>query len=281
MMRLRVCLLVILLLSPILLGAPEPGDVVVSSESKTSPARFAGVRKYLVEKKCLEASGALAALAERGTDLTPLPGGRYLQTRLEAQRMLSRLPKKTLEVHRRRAEPQAKRLLDQAIEESDPALLLRVVEESFCTRAAMSALARLGDLAFERGRFVEAELWWRTLSPLGGRTDNDDLVYPDPPPDVAARVQAKQLLARLFAGRPSFAADLLVYRRMHPKAEGSLAGRKGLFADIVEAVAKERADRPAPQAGDWTTFAGSITRQRIVPAGERFLDQVSALARGG
>src|SRR5207247_2336001 len=98
-------------------------------------------------------------------------------------------------------------------------------------------------LAFERGRFQEAEGWWRLITPLD-REDRDRLAYPDPPPARAARVRAKQLLARLFAGRAGFERDLAAFRKSDAKAGGNLAGRKGLYADVVEAVEK-RAEKVA------------------------------------
>src|SRR5438093_1486788 len=76
-----------------------------------------------------------------------------------------------------------------------------VADEAFCSRPAERALDLLGDLAFERGDFDEAESWWRLLVPPAGVKPDakDDLAYPDPRGDRAL-IRAKQFLARLFRG---------------------------------------------------------------------------------
>ena len=87
--------------------------------------------------------------------------------------------------------------------------------------AAEKALDALGDLAFERGDFVEAESWWRLLLP---EPSANEPRYPRPTMDPA-RLQAKLLLARLFRdGAAAMTADLQAYHQDHGKAEGTLAG---------------------------------------------------------
>lgn len=279
-MRLVVASLFCLLAWPLAV-ADERSDVAVSGESRNAATRLAEAGKLIRQKKWPEATTLLQSLTDSGAELAPLADGRLVQARLEAQRLLTQLPPEALKDYRRRAEAQAARLLKQGIDDSDPAPLLRVVEEAFCTAAALTALDRLGDLAFERGRFAEAELWWSLVAPLTARAGEGELRYPDPPDDVAARAKAKQLLARLFAGRPSFEADLAAFAKAYPKVEGRLAGKKGTYAETLAAVAKERAARPAEEAGDWPTFAGDASRQKVVAAGDRLLDRLAGLARGG
>ncbi len=135
---------------------------------------------------------------------------------------------------------------------------------------------RLGDLAFERGRFDEAEYWWSILTPL--REDKGDLVYPDPETD-AARTQAKQLLAGLFRDDPGWDDALAAYRKRHPDAAGKLAGREGRYADVLKAVAAGLRRPDGSTERDWPTFGGDPGRGPLIPATSRQTDRLGALCR--
>jgi outer membrane protein assembly factor BamB len=272
-MPLRFSLL--LFLCPALLPAAEVGSAAVPGESRPAATRLGEARRHLAAKQYSDGITLLISLIDSGgNDLVVLPdSGHGVQARLLAQRELARLPAEGLAVYRKRVEAQARRLLDEGA-------LDRVVDEYFCSKAALAALDRLGDQAFERGRFAEAESWWRLVAPLE-EPEEVSLVFPDPPAAVAARARAKQLLARLFAGRSGFGRDLARFRTRHGKAAGRLAGRDGAYADILEALAKERRARPAPEAGDWTTFAGAPSRNRVVPFGPRLLDHIARLGQSG
>src|SRR5262249_21798496 len=164
--------------------------------------------------------------------------------------------------------------------------LRRIVEEAFCTRAAEKAIDLLGDLAFERGRFEEAEEWWRLLSPLpdarrDAATRGLALVYPDPTLKPA-RLQAKPLLARLFCNRAGgWAAELDAYRGRHGEAEGTLAGHKGRYADLLHTLAEERKKEGKAEPPDWPTFGGDPSRGRVIAAPDDIVDRLSALCRDG
>src|SRR3954447_26736496 len=104
-MRLFVALLMCLL--PCAAVADE-GDVAVGGESRNAATRLAEARKLMDLKKWPEATALLVSLTESGLELAPQPGGRFVQARLEAQRLLTQLPGKALEDYRRKAEPQAR-----------------------------------------------------------------------------------------------------------------------------------------------------------------------------
>src|SRR5262249_31708767 len=149
----------------------------------------------------------------------------------------------------------------------DVALLQRIVDEAFCSSAGADALDLLGDLAFERGRFDDAERWWRLLLPAPDGAS--DLHYPDPQLDLAA-VRAKLLLSRLFRNdRQGWDEELKAFRAQHPKAEGALAGRKGAYADILEALAKKPDELAVLPPDAWPTFAGSPSRSLVLAAESR------------
>src|SRR5207237_4764180 len=77
-------------------------------------------------------------------------------------------PPDALRLYRERIDLPARKRLDQARALLQPGrdarpVLRQITTDSFGSRATGPALDLLGDLAFERGRFAEAETWWRTL----------------------------------------------------------------------------------------------------------------------
>ena len=149
------------------------------------------------------------------------------------------------------------------------------MEEALCSRAAEKALDALGDLAFERGDFDEAESWWRLLLP---EPSANEPRYPRPT-IAPAHLQAKLLLARLFRdGAPAVAADLQAYHQDHGKAEGTLAGRTGTYASTLSSLAQTL--RPPQQADvPWSTFGGAPTRGLVVPAPINMTDRLGQLCQ--
>jgi outer membrane protein assembly factor BamB len=205
-------------------------------------------------------------LDEAGDDLVPIDERRSLQARWLCQRRLAALPPAARQRYRQRVEAQARRWLQEGLARRDPALLERVVEEAFCSRAAEEALDRLGDLAFERGDYERARAYWRTLArPAGSPPGDADLTYPDPTADVAL-VQAKELLARLFLGdRAGAAEELQQFRAAHPDVAGLLAGQRGRYADRLAALFAGETTQPAAavRRDDWPTLAGDPTRNAV------------------
>ncbi len=107
------------------------------------------------------------------------------------------------------------------------------------------------------------------------------LVYPDPSLDPA-RIQTKQLLARLFHGPDSeWGTELDRFRARHGKAEGVLAGRKGRYGDLLHALAQDKKKKGAKNDPDWLTFGGDPSRGRVIEAPDDILDRLSALCRVG
>ncbi len=211
---------------------------------------------------------------EFGDDLVPLDNDHSISARRLCQLRLAALPPEALRLYRDRVESQARKWFEQGKAERDPRLLRRLVDETFASRHTDRALDLLGDLAFERGRLEEAETWWNMLAPppakpnVGSRSL--DLIYSDPQIDLA-RVRAKQLLARLFAGkREHWPDELSLFRKSHANDQGDLAGQSGKYADILEGFFKradlsraveERNARPR----SWPTFAGDASHNFIAP----------------
>jgi outer membrane protein assembly factor BamB len=222
-------------------------------------------------------------LEEAGDDLAPLdpqqpshcvPVRRLCHVRLAA------MPPAARRLYRARVDDQAKQWLDEGVERRDPLPLRRLVEQAFCSRHAERALDLLGDLAFERGDFEQAERWWgmlaRPASLLKEKPPELALLFPDPQSNLAP-VRAKVILAQLYRGqREAAVAELAAFRTLHGNAEGQLAGRSGKLADILQ-DAVTHADQLAVTADDrsWPTLGGDGMRNRRFPAVPRcrFLEE--------
>lgn len=255
---------------------------VFPGDSKPTASRIAEARKRIDEGKLSEGVEELQQVLDAaGDDLTPVDAGRSVQARRLCHAVLASLPPAGLELYRQGAEPRAAKWLEQAKAERDSRWLRKIVDDAFCTRAGEEALNLLGDRAFERGDFDEAEIWWRLLlppEPDARRAADPRYGYPDAR-QTPARVEAKLVLARMLRGRDAeFHATLQAYRDRHGKAEGKLAGRTGRFADILGAFA---ADNREPRATQWTTFGGDGTRGQIVAGTPRLLDRLGQICRDG
>jgi len=275
----------------LILAVPVRGEdkqaVVFSGESRAASLRLAEARKRLDDHKWSEAIEELQTiLNSTGNDLVSIAPSHSVRAGRLCQIQLASLPAEALRLYRQRYESQAQKKLQQAQADRDIFQLRKIVEDAFCTRAAEKAIDLLGDLAFERGRFEEAEEWWRLLAPLpdarrDAATRGLALVYPDLTLNPA-RVQAKQLLARLFDDTDSqWLASLEAYEQRHPKAEGTLGGRKGRYVELLQALAEERKKQGQTDSEDWLTFAGDPSRGRPIPAPEDILDRLSALCSEG
>jgi outer membrane protein assembly factor BamB len=262
----------------------EPATAVFPGESKPTAARFAGVRKLIDAKKWPEAVEELQALlTTNGDDLVPLTPQRSVQCRRLCHFYLAGLPPEALKLYRDRADPQARKWLEQAAAARDERLLRRVADEAFCSRPGEQALDLLGDLAFERGDFAEAEHWRRLLLPPPAPAKADAprdfaLYYPDAQADPA-RTRAKILLDRLHLGVPSWEDELAAYRKDYGAAEGALAGGKGRYADLLRQAADDLKKAGATDAADWPTFGGDASRGRIAASPPRLLRRLGDLCR--
>jgi outer membrane protein assembly factor BamB len=233
----------------------------------------------------------LRILDEAGDDLVPLDAQHSLRARWLCHARLAALPAAGLRLYRERVDGQAHKWWEQASSERAVPLLRRLVEEAFCSRDGDRALDLLGDLAFEQGATTEAEYWWRMLAlpadelvgraerPAVGGQDPPALVpdprsqtpvFPDPQVDVA-RVRAKQIIARLVRGDlQGIGSAVAAYQKLHGGAKGELAGKKGLYARLLQELASRPAGlRAARDELPWSTFSGSPSREWVPPRAPR------------
>jgi outer membrane protein assembly factor BamB/tetratricopeptide (TPR) repeat protein len=188
----------------------------------------------------------------------------YLDDRRFCHRSIAHLPPEAREIYRNRVDGVAERWFRQGASQRDVGSLRRVVDLAFCSSWGDDALELLGDLAFQDGRFGEALAMYNRLV-SDHAEDPLALVHPDPTVDLA-RVAAKKLLCQAAAGeKPPGPAELDLYTRRFPGASGSLAGRKGSYAQILaECLTVDRLAAPAQPDSRWPTFAGSLRRSKVV-----------------
>src|SRR5206468_206073 len=89
------------------------------------------------------------------------------------------------------------------------------------------------------------------------------------------------ILALLFRGETDAAkAELEAFRTAHPKAEGHLAGRKGNYAEILEALAR-RPIPAEPHDDAWLTFGSDPSRSAVLPAEPSDPNRLNRLVKNG
>jgi outer membrane protein assembly factor BamB len=246
--------------------------VKLLGETETKARRLAVADKLAADGLLADAvADYVHLLNDPGDDLVPVTPLHSVQLRRLCHLRLAALPAAALALYRAQTDAQAAAWWLEAERSRDPVpVLRRLVDQAFCSRWGDKALDRLGDLAFERGRFDEAACWWRMLArsasdpPIAPPPLVQDLVFPDPQVDIA-RVRAKQVLLHLILGDDcGFDQELAAFRRAHGPAGGALGGRTGSYGETL-ATLRGRSDRAENAVADWETFAGSPARQFIAP----------------
>ncbi len=214
---------------------------------------------------------------------------------------LGKMAPEALALYRSRVDPLAQRWYDEALAARDAALLDRIVEQMFVNSVGDDALYRLGEFALERGEYTRAREYWERISPrlrspaqpqpllrtpperplwlalrgvdLASRWAELEplftqpsgsatwLAYPDTDLNLAD-VRARLVLVSIMEGSVSRAQiELDVLRRLHPEAEGQIAGGQGKYVDLLaELIAQSKLWLPPAQELGWHTFAGSESR---------------------
>jgi cellulose synthase operon protein C len=245
----------------------EAERVTVLGEAPRTARLIAEADRLAAEKRWPEAVNEyLNLLRESGDDLVRLTPDHFLAARRVCDLRLASLPLEALAIYRRAVEGRAEKLMAQGMLERP--MLAQVVEEAFCTRAAAKALDRLGDLAFERGEFDEAQQWWSTLAlPASTPKEGFMLVHPDSGLEPAY-LRAKLILARIFQGdRASAETELRQFAALHESARGHLAGRDGVYTAILRDLLSDAdALRLPPLPERWSTFGGNAARNFVPQA---------------
>lgn len=281
-------------------------DVSPRRDAVTLDVDSAAVKKLGAARDLIAAQQWRAAIemlnqiaTQHGSRLTPSGPHRYVTVATQCQLLFTNLPADGLRAYREQVDPQVQPWLREGLANHDEELLERVVHQAFASSHADDALFWLGEIAFARGEYHRARSAWESILPLSvpatPETADDArfsipdprplvLAYPDSDLDPAA-VRARLVLCSLFErdfGRA--ARELRDFSTLHPTAEGTLAGRRGVFAVILEELRRDfiRAEGPNVQAGSTSradgicgqtasgtphsTFAGTSTRQFVAPA---------------
>ena len=208
--------------------------------------RLAEVSQQLADNKPQQAADALRKLlAEAGDDLISDDARHFRTVRTAAREVLAKLPEGEQRAWRERSDMPAAALLARASAANDIESLEAVAEEHPLSASAQPALELLGELAFTRGEFRAAEVYW---SQIGGD---------------APRNSARRALAVLMQGDPVRSKKLTAeFRVAYPDAAGQFAGRSGNYAETLAQLMSVPPPVPPPIDGsaEWATFGGNAAR---------------------
>jgi outer membrane protein assembly factor BamB len=261
-------------------GAPRRifrESVSIATDSQVMK-RLGTAQDHLAEQEWGEAIPILQQVIETSGDtLLPVETGRYWNAADYCHLLISRLPAEGLDVYRDRIDPQAAEWLEQADKSLDPELFERIISVAFNSSSGDDAVWRKGSLAFEQGRYAVARQYWQLLVAPARSAQNDNqepaespfLTYPDSSFDAEV-VHARLILCTIFEGDGERAErELAAFRKLHPDAEGTLAGQTGRLTEILASTLKESRGwwlgRSVPD--EVLTFAGQPGRNPI-PASE-------------
>jgi outer membrane protein assembly factor BamB len=231
----------------------EPANL--HGDSTQTRKRLAEAEQKLIAGKTADATDDLQRIMdEASTDLITIDGKQFRTAQWTAQKILSKLPPEALRNYRDQIETPARKLLDLAKSNRDPATLWQLLDKYFVSRPADEGLLLLGDILFERGEFRTAELVWSRLIP----ESNADIIYPATKSDPA-QVQARIILAAIFQGDLDRANSLLAaFKARYPESRGTLAGKSGLLATILseQLNAPPKLSMSTNSGTDWPAFGG-------------------------
>ncbi|MBI3462566.1 MAG: PQQ-binding-like beta-propeller repeat protein [Planctomycetes bacterium] len=239
-------------------------------------------------------------LTESAPSDLPGVGGvtRYVNVRDYCHRLIAALPPDGLASYRQRVDAQCSRWYYAGLGKRDPGLLLKIVEQAFCSTWGDDALNALAEFALERGDFASARLSWAQIIPAA---DWEQIIAAMRPEETSAATtywertvpeQWRQVTraADLPAGRsawlafPSTELDVgEIYSRLvlvsilegafdraavemkalpaFPAAKGRLGGRQVELAEMLTALRDASPQWTRPERSlDWTTFAGNAAR---------------------
>jgi outer membrane protein assembly factor BamB len=247
-------------------------------ESDRTARRLAQADELVAEGKQAEALDAyMQIINDAGDDLIPQGPHWSIQVRRLCFQRIVKQPE-ALRLYRDRVDIQARQWFEKAQSARDVPGLRKVVDDAFCSSWAAAALDLLGDLAFERGEFAMAQLYWSMLGqPASWGTaknrNSQELVFPDPSTEVVASVRAKQIVADIFEGRLEEAyAETRAFESLHSTAQGHLCGQQGNYAKILESLIRDSMKlSPVAVKDEWPTFAHDAGRGNRIHRSEGVL----------
>ncbi len=192
----------------------------------------------------------IQALRKGGDALVSFGERTYLTGRAAAAERLAALPDPAFDLYLETVRQEAGRLLDRAVRSYDEILLAEVALRFPFTRPGFAAWRKLGDLAAERGDFLEAACRYKRYLKLAGRID-DRAAAPADEEIESVRLALFVVFRRL--GRPGEAAAYV--------NEGSFyfnGGEKDPAA--LEELLPNASGEPDDSPGVWPTRGGGRSR---------------------
>ncbi len=239
--------------------------------------RIGTVEDLLADQRWNEAIGILQEIEQtENKSLMLVQPGRpgkvaaYVNVTTRCNVLLSRISAEGRTVYRQKVDPQAKRWFENWQRTRDEAELLKIVRQTFLSRYGDEALLALGEVAWDRGDFSAARLWWEQLIPLADDAIPADyptvLRYPDTDIDRAA-ILARIVMCSIVERDSIRGADeLSQFAARYPQAEGRIAGQQGRFVEILQRILEDTREwKPRYSAGEVATFGLSPERFRRIP----------------
>ncbi len=282
-------------------GAPaiELTEAQIDTVATDIQIRLEYIPALVQEQQWDELLDTLSQLLEsQNKGVVEVAPGRFLNLRDYCHLQMAQLPPAALALYRSRVDTIAEAWFRQGLEARDQTLLVRVVDEMFCSSWGDDALLALGELALERADYHAARFYWQRITPvlcspgghsawiaLGGldlqqhhleikriwnqrRSSRDWLAYPDT--DLSpAEVQARLALVSVREGnlqRARWEARFL--RLEHPQATGQLGGKHQSLVGALDRMLEGATVWPDPApSNSWHTFAGNFARQGAAAGG--------------
>lgn len=240
-------------------------------------------RNYLAEQQWTEALDVLTDLGQtQAARLVELGPGRYVSAREFCQRVFAQLGPQPLAQYRARVDAEAGRWYELGRDGHREDLLERVLSEAYASSWGDDALWLLGELALEKGDVALARSRWEQLIPSppespaalpspaadsgdgagarpiaegeagdGKRPPGPGLelplrkFYPDTALDLAD-VRARLVWVSILTGDvPRAERELAAFAQLHPGATGRMAGRTGVYTDLLAALLEQSRAWPA------------------------------------
>ncbi len=245
-------------------------SVVLETDSAVV-RQLGSVRDYLSEKQWDQAIGILQQIADmHGRKLIAAQPGRYVSVRRQCNVLLASLPPEGLAVFRKRIDSRSREWYETGRRQRDEAQLMRVLEHAFASSDADDALFLLGELAWARADYDRAREFWSQILPAdrtpGVLRTPSRLHYPDTTIDPS-KVRARLILCSIAENNLTRAREeLKTFQEAFPDARGTLAGKTGLFSQLLADVLRDASSWSFPvEPASASTFAFNERRNGIVP----------------
>lgn len=224
--------------------------------------------QYVADGHWTEAIDTLQRVAEQaGERLIAIDKWRYIAVRDYCRLQLGRLPPEGLAEYRRRVDPAAERWYREGLAERSAEKLYQVLQRGWGSSWTDETLVALGEMALEQGDYSAARHWWEQAIPASalGQHAATWLCVPDSDVDLAA-VRARLVLVSILEGSAARAREeLQQFRQLHPVDSGSIGGRTGNYAEMLEQLLEESVAWPGPAPDHrWLTLAGNSRRNKTL-----------------